>query len=57
MGRKTSVYLSDEDLERIRAAGYPPIIELIRAGLSKLEQWPAQQCAGSQGEHGGPAHR
>ena len=41
MGRKTSIYLNDDDLERIRAAGNPPIPELIRAGLTALENFRA----------------
>jgi hypothetical protein len=57
MGRKTSVYLSDDDIERIRRLGSPPLGELIRAGLAVLESgWPAQAEDDSHGCDGGPAH-
>jgi len=56
MGRKTSLYLTARDLDRIRALGFPPLGEVLRAGLAVLEQaWPAQAGDDSQRIYGGPA--
>ena len=37
MGKRTSVYLSSDDLERVRSLGDPPLGEVFRAGLDLLE--------------------
>jgi hypothetical protein len=56
MGRRTSVYLTGEDLERVRALGFPPLGEVLRAGLAVLEaSGPAQGSNDSQCCDGGPA--
>ena len=55
MGRRTSVYLTRNDLARIRALGFPPLGEVIRAGLAVLENWPAHRSDDSQQDNGGPA--
>jgi hypothetical protein len=49
MGRRTSIYLTDEDLARLIALGFPPIGEVFRAGLAAAEQAglvAAEQAAG-----------
>jgi hypothetical protein len=59
MGRRTSIYLTDEDLERVRALGFPPLGEVFRAGLAAAEEAagrPAQTANDSHVPNGGPAH-
>jgi hypothetical protein len=56
MAKKTSVYLTDEDQARITALGFPPLGEVLRAGLAVLEQAspPTERTAANAGTAGAP---
>ena len=56
-GKRTSVYLTPDDLDRIKASGSPPLIALIRDGLASREQVAMNIPAQARVKKSGTSHR